>query len=123
MTFSSKCTTYLEEDLGVIFKIFRNFKKFAKFHFREKYHFCKNVTKISLVKFSRKSKHNSVRHNPFLFDGTGQLGQDTFIGQPWTGESGHDGRDRIARAGQPGQVSLDMLAGKVSRIMSAGTRQ
>jgi hypothetical protein len=51
---------------------------------------------------------------------TGQLIQaTTLIRQPRTGQPGHDSRDRIDWAGQPGKVSLDRLATKVSRIMSA----
>jgi hypothetical protein len=45
------------------------------------------------------------------------------MGQPWTGQTGPDSRERIAWSGQPGQVSLGGLARKVSRIMSAWTRQ
>ncbi len=111
--------------MKIPFSIFAKMRKFTEFH-----DIFENVTQISLVKFSRKNKYNSV-HNPLLFDGKGQLGQDnwpgqlrqdTLIGQLWTGESGHDSPDRIARAGQLGQVSLDMLAGKVSRdnIVSRG---
>jgi hypothetical protein len=45
------------------------------------------------------------------------------IGQPWTGQPGHDSWDRTAWAGLLRQVGLDNYARKVSRIMSAWTRQ
>jgi hypothetical protein len=49
-----------------------------------------------------------------MFNETGQLEQDNLD---------KAAKDRIARAGQPGQVTLEKLVGNVSRIMSAWTRQ